>query len=161
MAFRDRKYLRLAVWTSISFYSSKFTGNYWLTPLLLCYGMVGKERDWSIFSTLPCRVNDILFSCITAERKRSFFHYKSDQFLSFSAHSSSWTLQIVKNKVKRHQVLLEINRWRGWGKISGCSFMCIALCLNKLESKLSSEENAGLHSLHCIRSSGNIYGVWK
>lgn len=55
------------------FVPSKFTGNYWLTPLLLCYGMVGKERDWSIFSTLPCRVNDILFSCITGERKRSFF----------------------------------------------------------------------------------------
>lgn len=55
------------------FIPSKFTGNYWLTPLLLCYGVVRKERDWSIFSTLPCRVNDILFSCITAERKRSFF----------------------------------------------------------------------------------------
>lgn len=55
------------------FICSKFTGNYWLTPLLLCYGMVGKERDWSIFSTLPCRVNDILFCCITGERKRSFF----------------------------------------------------------------------------------------
>lgn len=55
------------------FICSKFTGNYWLTPLLLRYGMVGKERDWSIFSTLPCRVNDILFSCITGERKRSFF----------------------------------------------------------------------------------------